>query len=54
LQYYEVREQHLDLLATAAQLCERLRFGQGAGNIACGLIHIADDVAPACLGSTSL
>jgi hypothetical protein len=39
----EVREQHLDLLAIAARLRERLRFGEGTSDIACGLVHIADD-----------
>jgi len=34
---------HLDLLAIAARLRERLRFGEGTGDIACGLVHIADD-----------
>jgi hypothetical protein len=39
----EVREQHLDLLGIAARLRERLRFGEGTGDIARGLVHIADD-----------
>ena len=39
----EVREQHLDLLAVAARLREGFRFGQHAGGVACGLIHVADD-----------
>jgi hypothetical protein len=39
----EVREQHLDLLAIAARLRERLCFGKRAGDIVCGLIHIAFD-----------
>ena len=39
----EVREQHLDLLARAPRLRERLSFGEGTGDIACGFVHIADD-----------
>src|SRR5215216_2390546 len=38
-----MREQHLDLLAIATRSRERFGLGEGTGDIARGLVHIADD-----------
>jgi Tripartite tricarboxylate transporter family receptor len=38
-----VREKHFDLLAITTRLRERRRFGEGPGDIACGLMDVAFD-----------
>jgi len=40
---FRCAKQHLDLFAIAARLRERLRLGESAGDVARGLVHIADD-----------